>query len=137
MSLENLGLITSFSSHGSRDPPRTDCSSCASVPAKLSDLILLHPPLTHFSMLLECSKFIPIPRSLFLAPGIMSPRASCSWLLLIRLPASVSPPLKRLLSDEACWMAFQSSPRISLLHFRQSTHHHQTLVGCLSHSTTC
>lgn len=135
MALENRDL--SFHSPPTAHAPQTDWRLCASVPAKLSELILLGPPLSHFFMFLECYEFVPIPGPLFLAPGIISPRSSHGCLPLIQLPASVAPPLKRLLSDQACWMAFQSSPRISLLCFQESPHHYQTPVGCLSTSTMC
>lgn len=75
-------------------------------------------------MFLQCSKFFPILGplcELFPAPGIISPRSSCSWFLLTQLPASVSPPLKRLFSDQTPWIAFQSTRVISLLYFNQST----------------
>lgn len=115
VSLKNMYLIISFSFCGSCDTHRLQ--TVCFCPANLSDLILLHPPPTHFLMFLECSSFVPIPGPLFLAPGIISPRSSRSWLLPIQLPASVSTPFKRLLCAQACRMAFQSSPLISWLHF--------------------
>lgn len=117
-------LIISFSSSGSCYTQTQTWCSCLS-----------QPPCPHFGYLtcLESSPLAPILGlwGLFLAPGIISSRSSHSR-LLIQLPASTSPPFKRIfLTLDGFPVISSQIPGI----FHQDTYPCQIFESCLLDST--